>query len=128
MNFSVLAYIAKRMTEIGVPYAFGRWEGPKASESTCYFVGEYNEIETMDRRESGRQETKMILRGYTRGPWYLLEQHKAAIEKLLPGITILEDGTGLAMDYDYGMIVPTGDADLKSMKINLTIQEWRVDQ
>lgn len=124
MNVSALEYIATRMAESGVPYALGRWDGPKASADSCYFVSEYNEIETMDRRESGRQETKMILRGYTRGPWKLLEEAKAAIEKNLPGTTILEDGTGLAIEYDYGMIVPTGDADLKSMKINLSITEF----
>lgn len=127
MTSSILKYISDRMHAIGIPYSFARWDGPIASESTYYIVGEYTEVKTMGREEEGRQETTLILRGFTRGTWLLLEEAKAKIEKEIPCTTILDDGTGVAIMYDSGMIVPTGNADLKSIKINLTIQEWRAD-
>lgn len=124
MTISVMNFLDKRLSAV-VPYKFARWTGNPADEKSCYWVGEYTEPSTITRDENGRQETTFILRGFTRGPWLLLEKDKEKIEKNVPCTTILEDGTGVAIMYDYGMIVPTGDADLKSMKINLTIQEWR---
>lgn len=127
MTNSVLKYLNERMSAV-VQYAFGRWEGTAADESSCYWVlSDYTEIESPTRHENGIQETSVILRGFTRGAWALLEQDKTKIERHVPSTTILEDGTGVAIMYGFGMIVPTGDADLKSMKINLTIQEWRTD-
>ena len=79
------------------------------------------------RQENGAQKTSMILRGYTRGSLLLLEQEKEKIEKSVPCTTVLEDGTGVVITYKTGMIVPTGVADLKSMKIDMDIQEWRTD-
>ena len=55
-----------------------------------------------------------------------LEQAKAKIESAVPITAILPDGTGIAVFYESGMVVPTGDMQLKSMKIDLTIQEWKV--
>ena len=57
--------------------------------------------------------------------WAFLEQAKRKIEKSVARTTILEDGTGLAVFYSHGEHVPTGDAQLKSIKINLTVHEWR---
>ena len=79
------------------------------------------------REECGRQDATFILRGYTRGSWLLLEQAKAKIEKGLPLTAILDDGSGVAIFYSSGTVVPTGDADFKSIKIDLTIQEWKVN-
>lgn len=127
MTNSVLQYLNERMSAV-VPYAFGRWEGAAADASSCYWVlNDYTEIESPTRTENGVQETSIILRGFTRGAWALLEQDKTKIEKHVPSTSILDDGTGVAILYDFGMIVPTGDADLKSMKINMTIQEWRTN-
>ena len=125
MTEAALAYIDNRMTEIGIPYAFAEWKGDAATETTRYFVGYYNELESLTLDENGHQETVFELRGFTRGSWSLLEADKALIEKNLPETTILEDGTGIAITYGYGMIVPTGVSDLKSIKINLSVQEWR---
>ena len=76
--------------------------------------------------EDGLQETMFMLGGFSRGSWLALEEAKEKIEKRCAKTVILPDGTGLAVFYDSAMPVPTGDADLKSIKINLTIQEWRV--
>jgi len=126
MSIAALNYIANMMREMGIPYRFERW---KASElpDDYYCVGEsYTEIPSVTKEEDGRQETTLYLRLFTRREWLLLEQAKAKIEKNCARTAILNDGTGIAVFYDSAMIVPTGDAELKSMKINLIIQEWRV--
>ena len=127
MKESTTKYFSERMSAI-VQYAFGSWNGSAADEQSCYWLmSEYTELQNPVSYETGMRETSVILRGFTRGSLMLLEKDKEKIEKSVPCTTVLDDGTGVAIMYDYGMIVPTGDADLKSMKVNLTIQEWRND-
>ncbi len=124
MSIAALAYIKKLMQSIGVEYEFMRWN--KDVIPKVYFTGEYIESASQYRHESGHQETTFILRGYTRGDWMDLEQEKAKIEAHASKTAILDDGTGIAVFYDSATPVPTGDAVLKSIKINLNIQEWRI--
>lgn len=124
MSIATLEYIKNLMQRIGIPYEFMRWNLEPPDE--YYFTGEYNEHEMTTREECGRQDATFILRGYTWGSWLLLEQAKAKIERSLPLTAILDDGSGVAIFYSSGTVVPTGDADFKSIKIDLTIQEWRV--
>ena len=126
MKESTAKLLDDRMSAV-VQYALGRWKGNPADEHSCYWTGETTELESLNRDENGMQEISVILRGYTRGSLLLLEQDKEKIASKVPCTTILPDGTGVVILYDYGMMVPTGDAELKSMKINMTIQEWRVN-
>lgn len=124
MSKAALAYISSMMESLDIPYAFMEWkEKPPGS---YYFVGEYSENAMMTREEDGRQETTLYLRGFTRGDWLLLEEAKEKIENAMGLTAILPDGDGIAVFYDGATVVPTGDAELKSIKINLTIQEWSV--
>ena len=125
MSVAVLKYMDDLMQSMGIPYEFMRWqhEPPDA----CYFTGEYTELEMSNREENGRQDITFILRGFTRGSWLLLEEAKEKIEKHVAKTAILPDGTGIAVFYGSAMPVPTGDAELKSIKINLNIQEWKVN-
>lgn len=123
MSVAALKYVSDLMQSMGLPYAFGRWE---TRPPDLYFVGEYIEEASLTKEENGLQTSEFILRGYTRGPWLLLEQAKAKIEKNASQTAILPDGTGIAVFYDYGTTVPTSDAEIKSIKINLEIQEWKV--
>lgn len=126
MSVSALNYIAQMMQEIGVPYRFERWKAAELPDN-YYCVGEsYTEIPSLTKEEDGQHETTLYLRLFTRKEWLLLEQAKELIEKNCARTAILDDGTGIAVFYDGATIAPTGDADLKSMKINLTIQEWKV--
>ena len=125
MSIAAMNYVGGLMDRLGIPYAFMR-KNDKAGVD-YYFVGEYDEIAKTTREENGRQDTNFILRGYTRKDWLLLEEAKAKIEKNASFTAILPDGTGMAVSYDGATIVPTGDAELKSIKINLTIREWRVN-
>ena len=124
MSIAALAYISDMMESLEIPYAFMEWK--EKPPDRYYFVGEYNELPMQNREEDGRQETTLYLRGFTRGEWLVLEQAKEKIEKSMGKIAILQDGTGMAVFYDGATVVPTGDAELKSIKINLTIQEWKV--
>lgn len=123
MTIAALEYMKNLMQSMGIPYEFMRWniEPPE-----CYFVGEYLESPSTVREESGKQDSTFILRGFTRGSWLQLEQYKATIEKNCSRTAILADGSGIAVFYDSATIVPTMDNELKSIKINLSIQEWRV--
>lgn len=125
MTIASLAYIDRLMQSMGIPYAFMRWAGETTPD--VYFVGEYIESPSLSGTESGHRQSTFILRGFTRGEWLLLEQAKAKIEANGSKTAILDDGSGIAVFYDTATPVSTGVADLKSIKINLNIQEWRVN-
>lgn len=124
MSKAAIAYISSLMDSLDIPYAFMEWK--KRPPDSYYFVGEYNESAMMTREEDGRQETTLYLRGFTRGDWLTLEEAKQKIENAMGMTAILPDGNGIAVFYDGATVVPTGDEELKSIKINLTIQEWSV--
>jgi hypothetical protein len=121
---ATLKYVSVMMESLGIPYEFMRWNSGIPPDA--YFVGEYIESPSMTKEESGFQETTFILRGFTRQSWLLLEQAKAKIEANVAKTAILDDGTGIAVFYESASPVPTGDAELKSIKIDLKIQEWKV--
>lgn len=124
MSMKAMEYVKGMMAGLSLPYAFMRWTGTEIPD--VYFTGEYTEIPAAYREENGRHDITVILRGFTRKEWLLLEEAKAKIERSCAKTVILPDGTGLAVFYDSGTPVPTGDAELKSIKINLTIQVWSV--
>lgn len=126
MTSEVLGFIAEKLEEINVDYEFGQWTTSPVPEP--YFIGEYSESPPMD--ESGLQETTFIITGTAR-TWFLLEQEKTKIENLFSkvgGLTaILENHSGVAIFYENAFNVPTGDAELKRIQINLLVKEWSVN-
>lgn len=124
MSMAAIKYVDSMMGGLALPYAFMRWN--KKERPDVYFIGEYSEIPSTTAEENGRRDVTIILRGFTRKEWMLLEEAKEKIERSCAKTVILPDGTGLAVFYDSAMPVPTGEAELKSIKINLTIQVWRV--
>lgn len=122
MTNEVLEHINEQLTAAGINYEFGEWSSDIVYP---YFVGEYSE--SPPDSEDGRIEATFILTGFSRGSWLDLETAKSKIEQLFSYHTaILENGSGVDISYAGATIVPTGDAELKRMQINLTIQEWRV--
>ncbi len=125
MSIEALKYMNSLLKGIGIPYEYSRWNSGQPPD--YYFVGEYFESPSMTREENGFQESTFILRGYTRTEWMALEEAK---EKILNGVTktaILPNGNGIAIFYESSMPVPTADMAVKSIKINLNVQEWRVN-
>lgn len=124
MSLAAMKFITDMMDSIGVPFAFLQWNDEIPPR---YWVGSCIEPESLTRGENGKQDTTVILQGYAgKADWMLLFQDKETIEKHASQTAILPDGTGIAISYAGGDIVPVGDSDIVSMKINLEIQEWKV--
>lgn len=117
-------YVTGMMDGLALPHAPWRYSATPLPEK--YFVSEYSEVPTSTAEENGMRPVTVILRGYTRGDMLSLLVAAGKIEKSCAKTVILPDGTGLAVFYDSAMAVPTGDAQIKSIKINLNIQVWRV--
>ena len=124
MSISALKFISEKLERLKIPYAFEEWTANEVPDP--YFVGEYNEVESTEREENGYQETTFILTGTGR-KWLGLEQAKEIIENNITETAILPNGNGIAIFYSNSFPVPTGDAELKRIQINLTIKEWRVN-
>lgn len=123
---TVLKIMNEELASIGVPYEFMRWTGPVTS---AYFVGEY--IEVPSAAEDGSEETSFILTGTTQGSWLELEQHKEKIKGRFPAAGGRRFSTAIgsaAIFYENSFPVPTGEADLKRIQINLRVKEWRMIQ
>lgn len=129
MSIEVLKIIKNTMHSLGLQYDFGEYKGDAEGQIVYpYFVGEY--METESTTEDGLQETTFILTGFSRGDWDTLEEAKEKIEKhfsLSGRVGITSSGSAVAIFYAHSLIVPTGDAELKSIQINLSIKEWKVN-
>ena len=130
MSKAVLKTIKDSMKEIGINYQFKKWKGHPVYP---YFVGSYQEVPTPG--EDGMQETSFILTGFARSDGNAdgvlqLEDAKEKIENYfntVEGKVAYADGTVVAIFYanTFGDL-PTGDAELEKIEINLTIKEWRI--
>lgn len=122
---TALKIIDAAMTDMGLNYAFGIWKGEVVYP---YFTGEYQEAPSTT--EDGLQESTFILSGFTRGSWSELEAAKEKIEKHFNKVTgktvIADNGSAVAIFYGQSLVVPTGDAELKRIEINLEVKEWKV--
>lgn len=123
MTITALNFIAQRLAAAGVAYQFGQWTTNPVPDP--YWVGEYTEIETPTRAESGQQVATFTLTGVGTS-WLSLEQQKALIDKALDATAVLDNGNGIVIIYDNAFTVPTGNERLKRMQINFTINEWSV--
>ncbi len=127
MTKNVLKIISEAMEALGIEYALGVYEADPVVYP--YFVGEYQETEPFS--ESGLQESTFMLNGFSRDTWLTLEEAKAKIEhyfnKISGKIVTVDDGSVVAIFYSNALIVPTGDAELKRIQINLHVKEWSVN-
>ena len=126
MSKEALKAVSQGMASIGLNYELQQWT---AEPAYPYFVGEYQEVVSFT--EDGLQETSFILTGFTRGKYLDLETAKEKIEKKFHPIdgyrAITDTGSAIAIFYASSLAnIPTGDAELKKIQINLTIKEWKV--
>ena len=118
-----LAFINEQMGIIAVPYEFGEWS---SAITYPYFVGEITETPTMT--EDGFEESDFILTGFHRGEMITLLTAKERIKKHFDPIYGLRgetDSGAIAVFFDGFFPVPTGEAGLKKIQINLKIKEWK---
>lgn len=123
----VLNYISIVLERAGVPYEFLEWT---QAVSYPYFVGEYNEFEPT--LESGECDKNFILTGFCRGrdARLKLEEMREKVESAFPAlagnVAALNSGSVAAVFYGSAFYVPTGEAELYKIQINLTIKLWKV--
>ena len=124
MSGDVLKIISDDMVGLGLNYAFMRWTSDVVYP---YFIGEYTEEPNIT--EDNLQDTSFLITGTTRGSFIDLETAKANIEKLYRDgkRQITTSGTGVVIFYESSLTVPTDDAELKKIQINLLIKEWKVN-
>lgn len=130
MSKEVLNIIDSAMKSIGLEYGFGEYGGNSQGKIVYpYWVGSYTETEPYT--EDGLQESTVMITGFSRGSWLDLENGKEKIEKHFNRVSgkvgITSSGNAVAIFYAGALIVPTGDAELKSIQINLSIKEWKVN-
>ena len=118
-----LKFINEQMEAIGVPYEFGQWS---SDVKYPYFVGEDSEEPPLT--EDGLEESTIILTGFNRGNMIDLTKIKDRIKHHFPssyGLRGQTDSGAIAVFFDGSFPVPTGEADLKKIQINLKIKEWK---
>jgi hypothetical protein len=127
MSKEVRKIIDKAMTSLGLEYSFMEYAGNPVVYPYC--VGEVTETEGVT--EDGLQESTFLLTGFSRGTWLELEEDREKIENYfnrISGLTAITDsGSGVAIFYANSLVVPTGDAELKKVQINLSVKEWKVN-
>lgn len=121
---SVLGIVKNELKKIDVPYEFMRWTSANVPDR--YWVGEYSETPTIT--EDGYEEFTLILTGTTKGLWSLLLSDRAKIEdhfSRVSGLRTATDNGVVVIFYDNNFPVPTGEADLKRIQVNLRIKAWK---
>jgi hypothetical protein len=111
------------MDILAVPYEFGEWT---SDVKYPYFVGELTESPI--NTEDGKEESTMILTGFHRGKRIDLETVKKKIKQHFHPITgkcATTDSGSIAVFFDSSFFVPTGEAELQKIQINLKIIEWK---
>lgn len=126
MTRNALKIISNAMEALGLEYGFIRYN--KKPVVYPYWVGEYQELAPTS--ENGHSTSTLLLTGNHRGSWEELETQKASIENFfnkVSGKTVMaEDGSAVAIFYANSLILPTMDAELKRIQINLDVHEWSV--
>lgn len=128
----VINIIGKTMTALGLKFSLAEYAGDNDGIMRYpYFVGSYMEAEAST--EDGLQESTFTITGFARGAgaWAVLEEAKDKIRKSFPPVSgrvgITSSGSAVAIFYSNSLVIPTGDAELKSIEINLNIKEWKVN-
>lgn len=127
MSEAVMKFIAELMDSLSIPYDHDKWSSTLPVDR--YFVGEFIEDTMTTMEEDGRQDTVLILRGFTHKERAVLARDAQTIKNHLrePLIQTLLDGTVVAVFYEGSRFISTGTEEAKSIKTNLRIKEWRVN-
>ena len=125
MTKNTLKAVKAAMEEMSLEYAFRRFRRKPAYP---YFVGDYMEADPLS--EDGLQECTFILTGFARGSGSEddLETAKDKIRNYFAqeGRAFpFADGV-VAVAYGSAQPIPTEDAELDRIQINLTVKEWSV--
>jgi hypothetical protein len=118
-----LKFIKEQMAKIGIPYEFGEWS---SAIKYPYYVGEITEDPITT--EDGLEESTMLVTGFHRGKRIDLEKDKEKIKKHFDprcGLIGETEKGAIIVFYDGAFYIPSGEASLLKMQINLKIKEWK---
>lgn len=118
-----LKFINEQMAKIGIPYEFGEWS---SDIKYPYYVGEITEDPITT--EDGLEESTMLVTAFHRGKRIDLEKDKKKIKEHFDPIYGLRGETekgAIIVFYDGAFYIPSGEASLLKMQINLKIKEWK---
>ena len=118
-----LQFINEQMGVIAVPYEFGEW-----SSDVVYPYGVGEITEDPITTEDGAVQSELFLTFFNRGKMIDLLEIKDKIKKHFPPVYGLRGDTesgAIAVFYDGFFPIPSGEADLKKIQINLKIKEWK---
>lgn len=118
-----LKFINEQMDVIAVPYNFGEWTPPVVYP---YGIGEITEDPITT--EDGAEQSTLLLTFFNRGKLIDLLAIKEKIKNHFHPIYGLRGDTKggvIAVFYDGFLPIPSGEADLKKIQINLKIKEWK---
>ena len=119
-----LGFINNQMETIGIPYEFGEWT---SAVTYPYFVGELTEEPTIT--EDGAEESTLILTGFHRGKMIELIRAKEKIKAHFCPVSGMrgetDNGSAIVVFFDGFFPIPSGEADLKKIQINLKIYLWK---
>ena len=118
-----LKFINEQMDVLAVPYEFMEWTAPVAYP---YGVGEITEDPITT--EDGAEQSTLLLTFFHRGKMIDLLEIKEKIKKHFDpkcGLRGETEGGAIAVFYDGFLVIPSGEADLKKIQINLKINEWK---
>lgn len=119
-----LQFVKEQMSVLKLPYEFMEWTADDIPP--VYWVGEFTETPTTT--EDGSEESTMILTGTTRGKWFDLLTQADTIKRHFDPIGGLRSDTEngvIIVFFSHSLPVPTGEADLKRLQVNLTIKQWK---
>ena len=123
-----LEFIGKQLNEVlSIPYRLGQWN---SVVEYPYSTGEITE--ESPTTEDGHETSELLITVFHRGKDALLEleEVKEKIKKHFSPIYGLRDETEngtIVIFYNGSFFIPTGEADLKKIQINLSIHEWKGD-
>ena len=118
-----LQFIKEQMDILAVNYEYLEWT---SEVEYPYWVGEVTESPVTT--EDGGEESTMLLTGWHRGKFIDLEVVKNKIKQHfdpIDGLRAKTDSGSIAVFFDGAFPVPTGEANLKKIQINLIIKEWK---
>lgn len=120
----MLNFIKEQMDILEVPYEFGEWT---SALQYPYFVSEISSPEDTST-EDGKEVQTLILNGWQRGKYIELETFKNKIKQHFHPVLGKHgwtDSGSISVYYEGAFYVPTGEADLKKIQINLKILQWK---
>lgn len=118
-----LKFINEQMDLISVPYEFGEW-----SSRVVYPYGIGEITEDPITTEDGAEQSTLLLTFFHRGKMIDLLSIKERIKSHFPpvyGLRGQTDSGSIAVFFDGFFPIPSGEAELKKIQINLKIYEWK---